>query len=109
MADDIILSPELKQAIYEAIGVNVGWATKLTTSPQLGDRYRRGFEIDCGTDFTVTFDKLKRLSEVFGTEKIDINNYVYSGGYCETCAYEEARVSLQIYEPTKNIPMEGLW
>lgn len=102
------VNPALRQEIFNALGTFYGASKIATNNPGLGERYRRGIEIDCGSEFTVTFAKLKKLSVIFGTDKIDVNSYTHHGGYCETCEYEETRVTLQIYEPTKNIP-EGLW
>lgn len=64
------------------------------------------FEVDFGSNFTVTFSILKKLSDFFGTEKIDVNNYTESGGGCESCYYESAAIKIQVYEATKNLPKD---
>lgn len=47
---------------------------------------------------TCNFSHLKRLSELFGTEKIDVDDWSVSG--CETCDYGSSYVrTFQIYEP----------
>lgn len=104
----IEFSEETKKALLDAIGFCPSAKKIVTGTIGLGGRYRNGIELECGANFTVTFDRLKKVSAIFGTDKIDVNNYVYQGGYCETCSYEEAQISLQIYEPTKGVP-EGFW
>lgn len=48
------------------------------------------------------FAKLVRLSEIFGTQKIDVDDYSNYG--CESCDYgSDYGHTIQIYEPTKNI------
>lgn len=52
------------------------------------------------------FSHLKRLSELFGTEKIDVDDW--SMGGCDTCDYGSSYVrTFQIYEPwSKEHPVE---
>lgn len=65
-----------------------------------------GFEIDYSRMYSapgLSFEKLKKLSEYFGTEKIDVDDYGQSG--CETCDWgSEYGHRIQVYKPTKNIP-----
>lgn len=52
------------------------------------------------------FSHLKRLSELFGTEKIDVDDW--SMGGCDSCDYGSSYVrTFQIYEPwSKQHPVE---
>lgn len=36
----------------------------------------------------VSFANLKQVSEMFTTDKIDVNTEMEQRGYCETCSYE---------------------
>jgi predicted nucleic-acid-binding Zn-ribbon protein len=52
----------------------------------------------------ISFSKLLALSKLFGTEKIDVNDYSQSG--CETCDYGSSyQHTIQVYDPTSNIDM----
>lgn len=69
----------------------------------------RGFRISMGAMYEspcgsggLTFAKLKEISELFGTDKIDVDDYAISG--CETCDYgSDYGHTIDIYEPTRNI------
>jgi hypothetical protein len=51
---------------------------------------------------TLGFAQLKALSELFGTDEIDVDDYSYGG--CESCDYgSDYGHTIQIYNPTKNI------
>lgn len=71
-------------------------------------KHGEGFEIIISqmydyVDFS--FSTLKKLSELFGTDKIDVNNWSLGG--CETCDFGSSyKVEFEIYGATKNIPME---
>lgn len=84
--------PAIKQQLLDIFGFNVS-ATKISG----------GVEIDAGSSCTVTFTMLTKLSKIFGTMKIDVNSQIISGGYCETCSYEETVVRIQIFEPTHDL------
>lgn len=50
----------------------------------------------------LNFSTLKELSEVFGTDKIDVDHYAEGG--CESCDYgSDYGHTIQIYNPTKNV------
>lgn len=50
----------------------------------------------------LNFSTLKELSEVFGTDKIDVDNYAECG--CDSCDYgSDYGHTIQIYNPTKNV------
>lgn len=66
----------------------------------------RGFSLMLGAMYeapgVITFAKLQMLSELFGTVKIDVDDY--SEGGCETCDYgSDYGHEIKIYEPTKNL------
>lgn len=65
-----------------------------------------GIEIDFHQMYgapNISFGMLKKLSDLFGTEKIDVDNY--SRGGCETCDWGSAYGhTIQVLEPTKNVP-----
>jgi hypothetical protein len=84
--------PAIKQQLFDVFGFHVT-ATKITG----------GVEVDAGSSCTVSFAMLTKLSEIFGTMKIDVNSQIISGGYCETCSYEETVVRIQIFEPTHDL------
>lgn len=47
----------------------------------------------------LSFEKLLELSEMFGTKKIDVDDYANSG--CDTCDYgSDYGHEIQIYNPT---------
>ena len=51
---------------------------------------------------TLQFAKLKKLSEIFGTEKIDVDDFGHGG--CETCDYgSEYGHEITLINPTKNV------
>ena len=98
----ISFDDETKKALKELFGKEV-LATRIERSG-LGERIC-DVELNCGNSTTITFAMLKKLSEIFGTDKIDVNNEIYRGGGCETCAYEEIEAKIQIYEPSRNVPL----
>ena len=52
---------------------------------------------------TLSFGKLKKLSDLFGTDKIDVDNYGEKG--CETCDYGSSYGhTIQVSDLTKNVP-----
>jgi hypothetical protein len=65
-----------------------------------------GFEFEYGKEYShpeISFAKLKALSEIFGTDAIDVDNYCTSTG-CDTCGYgSNYGHTIQIYNPTKNV------
>lgn len=49
----------------------------------------------------VTFDLLQALSTLFGTTRIDVDDYAQGG--CETCDWgSDYGHTIQVYDPTKN-------
>lgn len=85
MSDHIEMVPSITAEIYDIFG------TYVTVS-----KIKGGIELDCGSSCTITLSKLQRVAAVFETDKIDVNNEMIQGGYCETCSYEETRITLQI-------------
>lgn len=71
---------------------------------KLGDSLlgQNNFEIKVGAMYeppTVNFEILKKLSELFGTVKIDLDNFAEGG--CETCDHgSDYGHTIQIYAPT---------
>lgn len=65
-----------------------------------------GIEIDYHQMYgapSLSFAMLKKLSEFFGTDHIDVDNY--SRGGCETCDFGSAYGhTIQVLDPTKNVP-----
>lgn len=63
------------------------------------------YEIDYDRMYSapeLTFQKLKALSELFGTDEINVDNYNIHG--CETCDWgSDYGHTIQISNPTKNI------
>jgi hypothetical protein len=63
------------------------------------------FEIKYGRMYNspgINFATLKKLSDMFGTDKIDVDNY--SSGGCDTCDWgSDYGHTIQIYEPTKRV------
>ncbi len=56
----------------------------------------------------VNLSNLMKLSEMFGTEKIDVDNYANAG--CDTCEYgSDYGHTFQIYEPTKRVDELDVW
>lgn len=50
----------------------------------------------------INFTTLKKLSDLLGTEEIDVNNYSQAG--CETCDYGSSYGhEIQVYNPTKYV------
>ncbi len=47
------------------------------------------FRLNAGED-KVTFAELDNLSTIFKTKKLNVRSETESGGYCDSCAYEEA-------------------
>ena len=66
---------------------------------------KEAFEIEWGKMYNapeLSFAALKRLSEIFGTEEIDVDDYANSG--CDTCGYgSDYGHTIQIYNATKNV------
>jgi len=66
---------------------------------------REGFELSYGSMYDapiISFDRLKAISDLFGTTAIDVDDYANSG--CETCDYgSDYGHTIQIYEPTANV------
>lgn len=69
-------------------------------------KLENGIEIDYHQMYgapSLSFAMLKKLSDLFGTDKIDVDNYGRGG--CETCDYGSAYGhTIQVLEPTKNVP-----
>lgn len=51
----------------------------------------------------LTFDDLTKISEFFGTKKINIGSETRETGYCDSCHGTEARTILSILEPTRGM------
>lgn len=64
-----------------------------------------GFEIEYGAMYespNLGLDKLIKLSELFGTTNIDVDDYSISG--CETCDWgSDYGHTIQVKEPTRNV------
>lgn len=64
-----------------------------------------GFEISISAMYeapTISFETLKKISGLFGTDKIDMDNFGHGG--CETCDYgSDYGHTIQIYNPILNI------
>lgn len=88
MSDVVELVPCVKADLFDIFGFYV-------TAKKIKD----GIELDCGESCTMTFMRLKRLSEIFNTDRIDVNSEIISGGYCETCSYESTSIRVQILKP----------
>lgn len=54
----------------------------------------------------VTFEDLQKVSELFGTAKINLDNEIREGGYCETCRYSYSITVLTIMQVRRN-PADG--
>jgi len=55
-----------------------------------------------GRGIDISFSQLIKLSKLFETEEIDVNNYGLDEG-CSTCGYgSRASVSIQVYNPKIN-------
>lgn len=71
----------------------------------VGKRHDGSYEIEYSAMYrspNLNFSKLLKLSELFGTEKIDVDDYEHEG--CDTCDWgSEYGHTIQIYEPTKNV------
>mgnify|MGYP000591318132 CR=1 FL=1 len=70
------------------------------------------FEITIGKMYEspckVSFKNLVKLSEIFGTDKIDVDDYANSG--CETCDYgSDYGHTIQVINPTKRIDELKEW
>lgn len=78
------------------------WDVKKCRHPKLG----LGFEIDFTEMYeapTLSYKMMKELSELFGTEEIDFDEY--SQGGCESCDYGSAYgYRVQVYRATMNKP-----
>ncbi len=94
----------LAQKIYDALGgcgseYGSGGSVKMEVT-----EIRSGFQI-CYSDMyeapSLGFAKLQALSQIFGTNEIDVDNWSTSG--CDTCDYGSCYAhDIQIYNPTKN-------
>jgi hypothetical protein len=65
---------------------------------------RLGFELSYSSMYespVINFARLKALSDLFGTEAIDVDDYANAG--CETCDWgSDYGHTIQVYEPTAN-------
>lgn len=58
------------------------------------------------TSPNLSFDKLLQLSKLFGTTKIDVDDYAHSG--CDSCDYgSDYGHEIRISNPTKNYRILG--
>ena len=68
-----------------------------------------GFEIKWsneGRSPELTLDRLIQLTELFGTTKINVDNYAVAG--CDTCDYgSDYGHTIQVYAPSKNV--DEIW
>ena len=64
-----------------------------------------GFQIELGNEASLAFSQLVELGKLFGTDRIDVNSELERGGGCETCAYENANLTVQVYGATVNAPV----
>ena len=69
------------------------------------EKIDRGYEITYGFMYespNLSFAILMKLSELFGTEEIDVDDFAYKG--CDTCDYGSSYGhEIQVYNPTKNV------
>ena len=77
---------------------------KLGQNFPVAKKKKDGFEFDLGSEGNLSYQQLVELGELFGTTHIDVNSYMEQGGGCETCAYESANLTIQVYGATKNLP-----
>jgi hypothetical protein len=96
---------ETKEELFKLFGRYVTPKLTKRKGGDVGDSLY-DLEIDCGNCSQISFTMLTKVSEIFGTNKIDVNNEIVGGGGCESCSYEEIEVKIQIYEPVKNVPTE---
>ena len=47
----------------------------------------------------ITFEDLEKISNLFQTKKINLDNDVREGGYCETCRYSYSVTVLTVIDP----------
>lgn len=92
----------LKQQILDALKNEANHRIPYVTISKMSDN---ALEIEIGSEYdspTVGFSNLVKLSQIFGTEKIDIDDYCHSEG-CDTCGNgSDYGKTIQIYEITKN-------
>lgn len=69
-------------------------------------KIKNGYEFHYGSMYNrppVSFAQLLKLSELFGTQKIDLDDYCNSIG-CDSCGYgSDYGHTIQVYEPTKYV------
>lgn len=76
----------------------------LDCSLSLNKRHN-GYEIEVGQMYEyvgLNFAKLMKLSELFGTQEIDVDNYAQEG--CESCDWGSSYThTIQVLHPTKSL------
>jgi hypothetical protein len=87
------------------VGSGTGWGSDYGEEPDVKfSRIENGFEVKLDRmydEISISFAILKKLSDFFGTVKIDLDDWARGG--CETCDHGSSYgVSIQIYESTKN-------
>ena len=93
---------ELAEVLNKLLVGDEGTAETLRLK-QYSDRRGNGFQITYGAMYDrpeLNFDVLMKLSELFGTNKIDVDQYGIGG--CETCDYgSDYGHEIVVLEPTK--------
>lgn len=93
---------DLAEQLIATVDNRKSYADTYFKISKLSDKYR--FEIGAmyESPITINFAKLKEFSDLFGTVKIDVDDYANSG--CETCDYGSSYGHIiDVYEPTKNV------
>lgn len=104
---DKLVTPDTKEVIE--LRTILEWKKPHYDNPSLRiTLIEGGIELDFSKMYDappLSFKMLKALSEHFGTDKIDVDDY--SNGGCETCDYGSSYGHrIQVLSPTKNIPTD---
>lgn len=88
----------LKETVQDILGPS----EHLKIVRRKNEHHNYYYEIVYGNMYSspqLSFAKLVKLSELFGTQKIDVDDYAVAG--CESCDFgSDYGHSIQIYEPT---------
>ena len=74
---------------------------------RLGD----GIEIDMTSSgdspVDASYETLRTISEMFGTTKVNLGEFIHTDGYCDTCDYGSRRgYEVRVFGITRNHPFE---
>jgi len=96
---------DLKYKINEVLNNGAYCRVRLLDKTYKNKKQMWGFELEYGKMYEspqLNFSELKGLSELFGTDEIDVDNYGSCG--CDTCDYgSDYGHTIQIFNPTKNV------